>query len=128
MTQSDSRTPEAVVEKQRDIQAEVADRDRKPSKEGAMQAGAVGQPLPRPFVAVVVDDGDNRLAGVPVTFNVVGGGGTIGGLASAIVSADGDGRAAALLTLGPDVGHDVHRVEATFAGNTGPPAVFTFLC
>jgi hypothetical protein len=92
---------------------------------GFMQAGAVGQPLPRPFVAVVVDTGDNRLPAVPVTFNVVGGGGTIGGLPSAVVPSDGDGRAAAVLTLGPAVGYDVHRVEATFAGNAGSPAVFT---
>ena len=34
---------------------------------GNDQIGAVGQPLPKPFIAVVVDDGNNRLAGVPVT-------------------------------------------------------------
>ena len=37
---------------------------------GNDQIGAIGQPLPKPLIAVVVDDGNNRLAGVPVTFTV----------------------------------------------------------
>src|SRR4029077_7276962 len=37
---------------------------------GNNQIGPIGQALPKPFIAVVVDDGNNRLAGVPVTFTV----------------------------------------------------------
>lgn len=37
---------------------------------GNNQTGAVGQPLPLPFVAVVTDAGYNRLGNVPVTFTV----------------------------------------------------------
>jgi hypothetical protein len=37
---------------------------------GNNQRGTVGQPLPRPLVAVVTDEGHDRLAGFPVTFAV----------------------------------------------------------
>jgi Glucodextranase, domain B len=40
---------------------------------GNNQEGAIGQELPRPFVATVVDSGSNRLGGVPVTFTVTQG-------------------------------------------------------
>jgi hypothetical protein len=44
---------------------------------GALQTGAVNSPLAFPFVVVVTDAGHNRLAGVPVTFTVAQGGGSI---------------------------------------------------
>ena len=37
---------------------------------GLNQTGAAGDLLPLPFVSVVTDAGNNRLAGVPVTFTV----------------------------------------------------------
>lgn len=44
---------------------------------GNNQIGATGQKLPKPFVAVVIDRGSNRLGGVPVTFSVKKGGGVL---------------------------------------------------
>src|SRR6185295_6425932 len=46
---------------------------------GNDQIGAISEPLPKPFIAVVVDEGNNRLANVPVTFTVRQGGGTFEG-------------------------------------------------
>src|SRR5262249_24430134 len=37
---------------------------------GNNQIGEVNKPLPKPLIAVVVDNGNNRLSGVPVTFTV----------------------------------------------------------
>ena len=91
---------------------------------GNSQIGAVGQPLPLPFVAIVTDAGFNRIGGVPVTFTVRQGGGTLGGLATLTTTSDSDGRVAAVLTLGRQEGQDNNVVEATFAGNPGQPAAF----
>src|SRR6185436_18160872 len=92
---------------------------------GNEQVGAIGQPLPKPFIAVVVDEGSNRLAGVPVTFTVREGGGSIDGQASTTVVTDSDGRAAATLTLGLQEGNANNIVAATFPANDGLPAGFT---
>jgi hypothetical protein len=91
---------------------------------GTMQMGPLGHALPRPFVAAVIDAGNNRLAGVPVRFTVLAGGGSIGGGSAATVMSDGDGRALAVLTLGPDPGRDNNRVEASFDGNPRAPVTF----
>ena len=88
---------------------------------GNLQTGLVGKPLPQPFVATVIDAGNNRLAGVPVTFTVEAGGGS---LDATTVPTDLDGRVHAFLTLGPTPDHDGQIVAATFEGNTGPPARF----
>jgi hypothetical protein len=92
---------------------------------GDLQAGMVGRPLPHPFVAVVTDLGHNRLAGVQVVFRVLAGGGNLGGSQQLTRLTDQDGRAAAIITLGPAEGLDNNAVEATFAGNPGAAAVFT---
>ncbi|MBL8238951.1 MAG: carboxypeptidase regulatory-like domain-containing protein [Bryobacterales bacterium] len=92
---------------------------------GNAQIGVIGQSLPKPFIAVVVDAGNNRLAGVPVTFRVTQGGGTINGQPSYTVNSDSDGRVAALLTLGFQEGNANNLVEASFIGNVGYPAAFT---
>jgi hypothetical protein len=91
---------------------------------GDVQVGAASERLPLPFVVVVVDAGHNRLAGVSVTFRVVEGGGNLGGAQNVTVETDTDGRAQAVLTLGPGEGAANNFVTATFAGNTGPPAMF----
>jgi hypothetical protein len=91
---------------------------------GNGQIGAVGQALPLPFVAIVTDAGFNRIAGVPVTFTVRQGGGTVAGVTAVTTTSDGDGRAAAVLTLGRQEGQENNVVEATFAGNPGQPAAF----
>jgi hypothetical protein len=92
---------------------------------GVGQKGVVGQPLPRPFVAVVTDDGHNRLGGVPVSFSVVSGGGDFSGQPSITVHTDTDGRALAVLTLGPHAGVGNNVVTASVASLAGLPAAFT---
>jgi hypothetical protein len=91
---------------------------------GNDQTGAVGQVLPHPFVAVVTDSGHNRLPSVPVTFQIKQGAGSFNGQPSVTSNTDGDGRALANLTLGPDDGINNNVVEATFPGNPGFPAAF----
>jgi hypothetical protein len=91
---------------------------------GNNQEGIVGQSLPRPFVATVVDRGSNRLGSVPVTFTVTQGNGNLAGQPAVTVTTDSDGRAQVVLTLGPEEGFDNNVVKATFPGNTGGPAVF----
>ena len=92
---------------------------------GNDQIGAANQPLPRPLIAVVIDAGNNRLAGVPVTFTVKQGGGSFGGQPTFTVNTDSDGRVAATLTLGLQEGNANNLVEATFPSNTSFPASFT---
>ena len=91
---------------------------------GNDQVGIPGQPLPSPLISIVVDSGNNRLYNVPITYTVKGGGGSFGGMTNLTVNTDSDGRALAVLTLGPDPGNDHNVVEATFPGNTGLPVVF----
>jgi hypothetical protein len=92
---------------------------------GNDQIGNINQPLPKPLIAVVVDEGNNRLANVPVTFTIKEGGGNFGGQATFTVNSDSDGRVAANLTLGLQEGNANNLVEANFATNTGFPASFT---
>lgn len=91
---------------------------------GNNQRGAVAQPLPRLFIAIVIDQGGNRLSDVPVTFTVKAGGGSFTGQPNVTVNTDSDGRAYAILTLGSQTGFDNNVVEASFPGNPGAPAVF----
>ncbi|GAG46234.1 unnamed protein product, partial [marine sediment metagenome] len=72
----------------------------------------------------VIDSGNNRLGDIPVTFDVVRGGGSLDGATSTTVEPDSDGRALAILTLGPGEGFDNNAVQASFAGNLGVPATF----
>jgi hypothetical protein len=90
---------------------------------GNGQFGLVGQKLPRPLLAIVVDAGSNRVAGVPVTFRVAAGGGTINGGTSVTVNTDSDGRAWVTPVLGPEEGNDNNFIEASVAG-VSRPAIF----
>ena len=92
---------------------------------GNDQIGAIGEALPKPFIAVVVDQGNNRLGGVPVTFSVREGGGSFGEHQTLTLISDSDGRVAATLTLGMQEGNANNLVEATFPTNGGFPAAFT---
>jgi len=67
---------------------------------GDAQYGAVGARLSRPLVAIVIDGGKNRLAGVPVTFSMLKGEGSFDGRQQVTVNTDSDGRAWATPTLG----------------------------
>jgi hypothetical protein len=89
---------------------------------GNTQTGAVNQPLPKPFIAVVVDAGHNRLANVPVTFTVKSGGGSFGGQPSMAVVTDPSGRAAAILTLGFQEGSSNNVSPLIFRGIPGSRA------
>jgi|CXWL01.1.fsa_nt_gi hypothetical protein len=91
---------------------------------GENQSGGVGAALPLPLVVLVTDRAANPLAGVPVTFTVVAGGGTIAGAGQTVVPTNADGRAAAPFTLGPGADLDGHQVTAGFPGMTGDPALF----
>lgn len=95
---------------------------------GNNQYGVIGQPLPLPFIAIVTDAMNNRLANVPVTLTVTQGGGTFpttaGNKTSIVTNSDGDGRIAATLTLGPAEGIYNNVVEASFANNPGFAAAF----
>lgn len=91
---------------------------------GNNQEGIVGQNLPRPFVATVVDRGSNRLGNVPVTFTVTQGNGNFAGQPAVTVTTDSDGLAQVVLTLGSEEGFDNNMVKATFPGNSGARATF----
>jgi hypothetical protein len=93
---------------------------------GQGQTGAVNEALAFPFVVVVTDAGHNRLAGVPVTFTVVEGGGHLENKETTLTAVtDTDGRALTILTLGTDPGADNNLVHATMPGYTSHPAAFT---
>ena len=85
---------------------------------GNGQFGAVSAPLSRPLVAIVVDNGHNRIGGVPVTFRVTDGGGSFDGAQSVVVTTDSDGRAIARPTLGPGAGQDNNSVTANVDGSS----------
>jgi hypothetical protein len=101
---------------------------------GNNQFGVASDALPRPLVAIVVDQGNNRLGGVPVTFTVAQGDGSFGGQPSAVVTTDSDGRAIIRPTLGAAAGEDnnvftasvqgvVNTAKFTASGRSaGPPA------
>ena len=85
---------------------------------GDGQEGLAGEPLAKPFVVSVLDQGGSAFAGTVVTFSVTAGGGT---LSAATVTTDANGRATTRLTLGSDAG--TNTVEATVEGLE--PVTFT---
>ncbi|MBL9119371.1 MAG: VCBS repeat-containing protein [Phycisphaerae bacterium] len=84
-----------------------------------IETGGVA-PLP---LSAWVSDSRNPVAGVPVTFTVVGGNGTVNGAGQATVASDATGHAEVSFTAGTTPG--ANRVRATFPGNATNPAVFT---
>lgn len=91
---------------------------------GNNQTGILGQPLPFPFVVIVVDAGHNRVPNVPVTFTAKQGDGNFGGAPSQTMNTDSNGRAITVLTIGLQQGINSSVVEATFPNNPGLPAAF----
>jgi hypothetical protein len=92
---------------------------------GAGQTGVVGELLPGSLVAVVVDEGKNRLPGVAVEFTVVGGDGTFeDGSRTVTVVTDDAGHAAVRFRLGMEAGVANHVVEAAVPGLTEEFAAF----
>jgi hypothetical protein len=86
---------------------------------GDLQTGTVGAPLPAPLQVRVQDRLGAPIAGHPVTFAVLQGGGSV---AAGTVTTGGDGTASTLWTLGPGASAS-HQVSAV-TGN-GLSAVFT---
>jgi hypothetical protein len=86
---------------------------------GNNQRGGLGQPLPLPLVVVVTDQGSNVVQGAQVEFGVTQGSGKFdNGKTTLIATTDSDGRASAEMTLGSEVGMDVHRATAKLVGTS----------
>ncbi len=77
---------------------------------GGDQEGNAGGALANPFVVEVRDGDSVAFEGVPVTFTVTSGGGT---LSAASATTDSNGRAESTLTLGPDAGMNTVTVSVT---------------
>ena len=84
---------------------------------GNNQRGAPNQSLPQPLIVAVTDQGANLVQGTRIEFKVTTGGGRFqNGETTYISITDSDGRATASLTLGDEIGLDVHRVTAKIIG------------
>jgi hypothetical protein len=79
---------------------------------GDAQAADVGAPLDSAVVLTLYDARNNPVAGAPVAFNVLSGGGSV----SAPATSDAAGRAAAVWTLGPGAGIQEIETVAGFSG------------
>ncbi|MYE89031.1 hypothetical protein F4X33_08565, partial [Candidatus Poribacteria bacterium] len=86
---------------------------------GDNQQGNTGAALGQPFVVEVRDGDSVMFAGVPVTFIVTAGGGT---LSATSTTTDANGRAQSTLTLGNNAGTNTVRVSAQGVSQT---ATFT---
>ncbi len=91
---------------------------------GDGQSATIGRTLAAPFVVRVTSSTGLPLMGVPITFTILSGNGTINGSAVPfVVNTDSAGFASATLALGPAVAINV--VQATSPGISGPAAVFS---
>jgi hypothetical protein len=81
------------------------------------RSGTAGQVFPKPLLAQVFDEHGNPVPGVAVTFRSVAGGGGFAGVSETTQETDGEGKAVAIFTLGPDEGINNNVVEATFEGS-----------
>jgi len=90
---------------------------------GEAQTGAVGQPLPLPFVVFAHDEGGNPVQHARVLFQVRSGGGSIEGDTSFASLTNSDGLAQALVVLGPEAGINNNVVDAALEGIAGAPVV-----
>ena len=88
---------------------------------GNGQYAESGALAPEPL-RVRVSDGCNGAEGVPVTFTVVRGGGSLDGESSVVVPTSRTGHASTPFALGPGGGN--HEVVATFPDNLAAPARF----
>jgi len=84
------------------------------------QVGEVGKPLAQPWTALVSDAGGNPVAGAPISFLVIQGGGNFAGASVVTTITDSDGRGSAALTLGPAEGVNNNLVYAVVPGTTNP--------
>ena len=82
---------------------------------GNNQQGLPGAALEKPFVVEVRDGSSVAFAGVPVTFTITAGGGT---LSTQTTTTDPNGRAESILTLGPNPGTNTVTVSVTGSQET----------
>ena len=87
---------------------------------GNAQSGEVNTALPTPLQVTAVDQFGNAVAGVSVTWQVTGGGGSV---AAPTSTTGGSGVATMMWTLGSTVG--AQSAEGAAAGLTGSPVAFT---
>jgi adhesin/invasin len=78
---------------------------------GGGQTGQAGTSLASPLVVQVLDEGENPVSGVAVTWTVESGGGSV---SPASATTGADGQASSAWTLGPSIG--AQRVEASAPG------------
>lgn len=83
------------------------------------QPGRRGEAVAENPVVLVVDHFGNPVPGTPVEWTVTGGGGEVSGAGAA----DGEGKAAAVWTLGSGIG--LQRLTARVEGAHGSPVTFT---
>ena len=81
---------------------------------GDAQSDSVAATLPTAYVVRVVDSNLNGVEGIPVSWEVTGGGGTIGGSGTASIDTDQDGLSTAVRVLGTTPG--THTVSAAVGG------------
>ncbi len=93
---------------------------------GGTRRWAAGEIYPKPLLSQVFDDFGNPLAGVTVAFETITGGGSFDGQPSTEVLTDARGIAAAVYTLGAEVGIANQVVTASFAGVEAAGATYTF--
>ncbi|HEU0076498.1 MAG TPA: Ig-like domain-containing protein, partial [Longimicrobiaceae bacterium] len=86
---------------------------------GAAQEGIAGMAAPQEIAVLLTDRHGGGVAGVPIEFVVVKGGGTV---TPATAQTDAQGRARAAWTFGKAAGENV--VEARVAGRSMAPALF----
>lgn len=97
------------------LQATTAPASQLRVSSGNNQSGTVGANLTAPLVVIVTDAVNNPKQGVPVTFTVASGGGS---LSSATVVSNVDGQASVTWKLGTNAG-----VQTVVAASPGLPAV-----
>jgi hypothetical protein len=88
---------------------------------GNNQRAETSGPAPEPLRAWV-SAACNGVAGVPVTFTVTQGGGTVNGQSEVTIDSSTTGHAEVDFVLGSDQGYNV--IEANFSANPGNPATF----
>ena len=77
---------------------------------GNNQSGRPGQRLPNPFIVEVIDEDDDPVSDITVTFAVTAGGGT---LSTRTATTNSGGRAQTTLTLGDKVGDNTVRASVS---------------
>lgn len=90
---------------------------------GDQQTATVGAAVPIPPAVVVKDADDNSLPGVPVTFSVTSGGGSV--TSGSVTTGSGGVATVGQWTLGKTAGTNRVKAEVTGSALSGSPVIFT---